>query len=115
MAHRGLNHLTRRQAWCGWFLLMVPDRCVHRRVDGLSSSDQYGGYRFEPGAVENFRDFATALVAFFLIGLLALMSIMLCAVMGVPVGTLMLWLGKLNRSLRWRRRRRRFRKVRTAA
>ena len=111
----GLSHLTRRQAWTGWFGFMSVVIAGIAALIASGSSNEYGGYRFEPGAVENVRDFAIAFAAFFSLGMLMFTSIVLCAIMGVPIGRVLLWLGSFNQSMRWRRRRRRLRKVRTAA
>jgi MFS family permease len=111
----GMSHLTRRQAWTGWFAFMSVVIGGIAALIASGSSDEYGGYRFEPGAVENVREFAIAWAAFFSLGMLMLTWIVLCAIMGVPIGRVLLWLGSFNQSMRWRRRRRRLRRVRTAA
>lgn len=107
----GLNHLTRRQAWVGWGALMST--CVLCIAALLASGS--AKYEFEPGTVEHVRGFFSSLLIFSMLGMTMLGAIQVCAAMGIPAGKGLLKLAALNRRLRWRRRRRRFRKVRTAA
>jgi hypothetical protein len=107
----GLNHLTRRRAWLGWAAVLSM---VVLLIAALLASGSERKH-FEPGTVEDVRSFAYWLPMFFTLGMTMLGAMMVLSAMGVPAGQLLLRLSAFNRKLRWRRRRRKFRKVRTAA
>lgn len=109
----GFSHLRRWKVWASWAGFMLLIQLVLAGYFIVASSD---ADVFELGLQRTvvFDRTRIAVILFLAPGSMVLAGIMLAALVGIPAGRLLIWLGRYMRSVRWRWRRRRRKQTRTA-